>query len=67
VSGRNLFAIKKNPPPPSALKMEAAVSAETLVNFYQTTRRQSQKFAVFIVTVVRTPRSRKDYGCFRRV
>jgi len=64
VSGRNLCAIKKYLLPPSALKMEAAVSAETLVNLYQTTRRQSQKFAVFIVTVVRNPRSCKDYGCF---
>jgi hypothetical protein len=38
----------------TALTMEAARTSETLVNFYQTTRRYTQKTAIFVLTAVRT-------------
>jgi hypothetical protein len=34
--------------------MEAAKTFETLVNFYQATRRNNPEEAVFVLTVVRT-------------
>jgi hypothetical protein len=37
-----------------ALMIEAARTSETLVNFYQTTRRYTQKTAIFVLTAVRT-------------
>jgi hypothetical protein len=37
-----------------ALMMEAASTPETSVNFYQTTRKTTQKTAIFILTAMRT-------------
>jgi hypothetical protein len=34
--------------------MEAAIISETLVNFYQTTRRYNSEEATFVLTTVRT-------------
>jgi hypothetical protein len=38
----------------STVKMEAVLSSETSVNFYQTTQRQYYKIVLFIATAVRT-------------
>jgi hypothetical protein len=37
-----------------ALMMEAAKTSETMVNFYQTTRRYNPEDSVFVLTAVRT-------------
>jgi hypothetical protein len=37
-----------------ALMMEVARTSETLVNFYQTTRRYNPEEAIFVLTAVRT-------------
>jgi hypothetical protein len=38
----------------NALMMKAASTSETSVNFYQTTRRKTQKTAIFILDAVKT-------------
>jgi hypothetical protein len=48
-----------------ALMMEAAMTSETLENFYQTTRRYNPKTAIFILTAVRTSNPTKNINLSR--
>jgi hypothetical protein len=49
-----------------ALMMEAARTSETLVNFYQTTRRFNPEEAIFVLTAVRISNPTKKKSDFGR-